>query len=246
MSQVTQDTLLDGKVTIFQPATGFRAGLDSVLLGAGVAGLGAGVRRALEIGCGVGGALFPAAFGLPEIDFTGLEQDAGVAELAQRGILANGFDGRVSCIAGEAGAYVKGHENAFDLVFSNPPYFQAGHIKMPGAGKQSAYIEGMSLDDWLKAMLFATRPRGKIVLIHRAAELARILARLDKQAGEICVLPIRPYPGAKANRVLISARKGLRSGDVTLLAGLDVHVAKGGALGERAERVMSDGSFLWT
>jgi tRNA1(Val) A37 N6-methylase TrmN6 len=94
-------------------------------------------------------------------------------------------------------------------------------------------------------MLFATSARGTLLLIHRAAELARILARLDKQAGEICVLPVRPYPSAPANRVLVSARKGLRSGDVKLLAGLDLHVEKGGALTERAEEVMQGARLDW-
>ena len=148
-------------------------------------------------------------------------------------------------IAGDAIDYAKLHENAFDLVFSNPPYFQAGHISPPGEGKASAYLESQSLDDWIKAMLFATKPRAHIVMIHRAAELARILARLEKQAGDICVMPIRPFAGAEASRVLVRARKGLRAGPMRLLAGLDLHEGKGAPLTTRADSVSHGAPLDW-
>ena len=57
---LTQDGLLDGRVTLLQPEKGFRAGLDSVLLAAAVSGP-EGPARALEIGCGAGAALLAAA-----------------------------------------------------------------------------------------------------------------------------------------------------------------------------------------
>jgi tRNA1(Val) A37 N6-methylase TrmN6 len=60
-------------------------------------------------------------------------------------------------------------------------------------------------------------------LIHRAAELARLLAQLDRQAGEITVLPIASKPGEPARRVLVRARKGLKRGPLTLLAPLITH-----------------------
>jgi tRNA1(Val) A37 N6-methylase TrmN6 len=94
-------------------------------------------------------------------------------------------------------------------------------------------------------MLFAARPQGHVVLIHRAAELARILRRLDKQAGEISVLPVRPYPGAEAKRIIVSARKGLRSGRVRLLAGLDIYTEKGSLYTARAKAAIMGASLDW-
>ena len=149
------------------------------------------------------------------------------ALLAQRGVSLNGFDGRVSVEAGEASAWVRGHENRFDLVFANPPYFEPGRISEPGEGKAEAYIETLDLAGWVKAMAFAAKPRAPLVMIHRAAELARILTAFDRQTGEIAVLPIASKPGEEARRVLVRGRKGLKRGPVRLLAPLVTHLDDG-------------------
>ncbi|HBT36167.1 MAG TPA: SAM-dependent methyltransferase, partial [Hyphomonas sp.] len=109
------------------------------------------------------------------------------------------------------------------------PYFEPGRISAPGAEKAGAYLESLSLDGWIKAMAFAAKPRAPIVIIHRAAELARILAVLDRLTGEITVLPIAPKHGEDARRVLVRGRKGLRRGEVRLLAPLVTHTADGEA-----------------
>ncbi|MEL7454399.1 MAG: SAM-dependent methyltransferase, partial [Pseudomonadota bacterium] len=128
---------------------------------------------------------------------------------------------------GEVSHWVKTRENTYDGAFSNPPYFEPNKIKQPGLGRAHAYIETIDLETWLKAMIFAVKPRAPIVLIHRSAELARLLSGLDRWVGEIVVLPIAPFPGAEANRVLIRGRKGLRRGRVRLLAPLFVRDAEG-------------------
>ena len=239
----TEDRLLGGQVTLFQPRKGFRAGTDSVLLAAALDG---GLKgEALEIGCGAGAALFCAAHRLAEAQFTGVEVDANMVDLAHRGIEANDVTGRVQVLGGDAGDLPGDWENRFDLVYSNPPFFEPGRASPPGAGKAGAYTQSLTLDKWLKAMLFTAGPRAPIVLIHRAAELAGILAGLDRRAGEITVLPVKPYPGAEAKRVIIKARKGLRRGDVRLLDGLVLHREKGGPLTERAEAIMQGEALEW-
>ena len=239
----TEDRLLGGQVTLFQPRKGFRAGTESVLLAAALDG---GLKgEVLEIGCGAGAALFCAAYRLGEAQFTGLEVDANMVDLAHNGMAANQMSDRVRVMEIDAGALPKEWENQFDLVFSNPPFFEPGRASAPGAGKAGAYTESLTLDVWLKAMLFAAGPRAPIVLIHRAAELAGILAGLDKRAGEITVLPIKPYPGAEAKRVIVKARKGLRRGDVRLLDGLVLHREKGGPLTDRAEAIMHGAALEW-
>jgi tRNA1(Val) A37 N6-methylase TrmN6 len=224
-SPPTRDTVYQGRVTLVQPEAGFRAGFDSLALAAALPGLEAG--EALELGCGSGGALLTGAFRLPGVRFTGVEQEAGAAALALEGAGLNGYGPRVTIETGEASAWVQGQENRFDLVFANPPYFEPGKISPPGEGKAAAYIESLPLEGWLKAMLHAAKPRAPVVLIHRAAELARLLAQLDRQAGEVTVLPIASKEGEQARRVLVRARKGLKRGPLTLLAPLITHAEDG-------------------
>lgn len=243
MSAATHDTVYQGRVHLVQPEAGFRAGFDSLLLAAALPALEKG--EALELGCGCGGALLPAAWRMPGASWTGLELSQTVSEMAREGARLNGFGPRVTIENTEASQWVKAHENRFDLVFSNPPYFEPGRISEPGEGKADAYIETLPLDGWIKAMLFAARPRAPIILIHRAAELARILARLDRQAGEITVLPVASKAGEAARRVLVRARKGLRRGPLTLLAPLITHTPDGSARTPAAEAVIQGHPLAW-
>lgn len=243
MTVTTQNTVYQGRVKLVQPAEGFRAGFDSLLLAAALPELAGG--EALELGCGCGGALLPAAFRMPGVSFTGVEQDAGVAEMARAGAGANGFGARVRVETAEAAEWVRGHENRFDLVFANPPYFEPGTISEPGAGKAGAYVESLSLEDWVKAMVFAAKPRAPVVMVHRAAELARVLAQFDRQAGEITVLPVASKPGEAARRVLVRGRKGLKRGPLTLLAPMVTHEADGGARTAAAQAVVEGRAVSW-
>ncbi len=243
MTASTQDTVYQGRVTLVQPEAGFRAGFDSLALAAALPELGKG--EALELGCGSGGALLPAAFRLPGVHFTGVEQEAAMAALAREGAGLNGFGGRVRIETEEASVFVQGQENRFDLVFANPPYFEPGKISAPGEGKAGAYIESLSLEGWVKAMLFAAKPRAPVVMIHRAAELARILAQLDRQAGEIVVLPVASKVDEPARRVLVRARKGLKRGPLTLLAPLATHTGEDGARTRAAQAIVEGRAIVW-
>lgn len=226
MSEVTCDDFYEGRVKVYQPVKGFRAGTDSLLLAAALDDTSRG--RALEIGCGAGGALLPAAYRLSDLHFTGLERDPDMAALARKGVNANGYFGDIEIVEGSAASIPADWQNGFDLVFSNPPFFETGTIPAPGTGKEAAYLESVPLKDWINAMLFALRPKGTFVMVHRAADLARILSVLERQSGEITVLPVHSYPGAEAKRVLVRARKALRPGPMRLLEPKYLYTEKGG------------------
>lgn len=242
MSEVTEDAFFGGKVTVFQPKTGFRAGTDSVLLAAALDHTMQG--EALDLGCGAGGALLPVSYRVPGIAITGLERDSAMAALARRGVDANGVQDRVTIVDGDAGDLPADWENRFHLVFSNPPFFEAGAIQPPGEGKAAAYLESLNLKNWIGAMLFALKPKGTLVMIHRAADLARILSPLERRAGEITVMPVRSFPGDDAKRVIIRARKGLRPGPLRLLTGIDLYESRGGARSDLMTRVAGEGAGL--
>lgn len=240
MTSVTTDDFYRGRVKVIQPETGFRAGTDSLLLAAAIDSEKAG--HALEIGCGAGGALLPAAYRAPDTHFTGLEIDPAMADLARQGAVINQMQDRVEIVTGTVAALPQDWQNRFDLVFSNPPFFDPGTIQAPGTGKERAYLADVPLKDWINAMLFALRPKGTFLMVHRAAELARILAVLERQAGEITVLPVHSYPGEEAKRVLMRARKGLRSGPMRLLEPRYLYARKGGERTDWARAMQEEGA----
>lgn len=238
----TEDAFLGGQLTVFQPSKGFRAGTDSVLLAAAMAADARG--SALELGCGAGGALLPLAVRAPQLNLTGLERDPEMIALAEMGVRHNQLSARVDCIAGDVGQLPSDWQNKFDYVFSNPPFFEAGKIQDPAPEKQHAYIESLSLKAWLDAMLFSTRQKGTLLLIHRAAELAKIMALLERRTGEITIMPIRSFPGSDATRVIVRARKGLRSGPARLLSGLTLYQCRGGRPTPEIEAISRGGDGL--
>lgn len=240
---VTHDRFLNGQVTVIQPRTGYRAGMDAVLLAASMeAAAGSPIA---EAGCGAGAALLCGAHRLEDCRFTGFERDAAMTKLAGEGVGANGFDGRVSVVEADIAARPSDLENVFAQSFSNPPFFEPGAVRAPVEGKRSAYLAHTPLRDWVLFLLHVTAPGGRITLIHRAAALADLLELLNPRTGEIEVMPIRPAPGAPAHRVLVRARKGLRRGPLTLYEGLALHVAAGGPPDARAAVAMAGGALEW-
>lgn len=244
MSTITEDWLLNEQVRIFQPERGYRAGLDAILLAASLSARAG--EQILDLGCGAGGALFTAAWRLSDAQFTGADLDSEILKCTEKGIAANAFQERVTVEIANAARLSAEWENRFDQVMSNPPYFEPGRITVPGEGRERAYMAEVPLNDWLKAMLFAVKPKGRITLIHRAGMLGDILAYLMPRSGQIEILPVRSAPGEAAKRVIVTARKGLRRGETILHEGVVMHQRKGApAYTDRAASVLSGDPLNW-
>jgi tRNA1Val (adenine37-N6)-methyltransferase len=241
--ETTHDQFLAGAVTVVQPAHGYRAGMDAVLLAASLAARDG--EALAEAGCGAGAALLCAAHRLSACRFTGFERDTQSLDLARLGVAANTMADRVDILAHDVGDRPPELENRFDQTFSNPPFFEPGAVRAPAEGKQNAYLAETPLKAWILFLHHITKPGGRITLIHRAAALGDLLELLGPRTGEIGILPVRPAPGAPAGRVLIRARKGLRRGPVTLYDGLTLHDAAGGAVSSRAAAALNGGALEW-
>jgi hypothetical protein len=90
---VTVDTLLGGRVTLLQPARGFRASLDPLLL-AGF--LAPPFGRFLDIGCGTGALAFALLARDAGATGVAVELQAPLAALAEQGRARNGWAGRLT------------------------------------------------------------------------------------------------------------------------------------------------------
>src|ERR1700744_43554 len=90
---LTEDRLLDGRVVLRQPAEGFRAAIDPVMLAAPVAAEPG--QSVLDIGTGSGAVALCLAWRLAQIRVTGLEIQRDLVRLASENAALNGFEGRV-------------------------------------------------------------------------------------------------------------------------------------------------------
>lgn len=244
MTATTHDIFLRGALTIEQPSRGYRAGTDAVLLAAAAASFP--VTQALEAGCGVGTALLSLAslHADSALCLTGIEKDKTAWSMAVANAARNRLLGHVKFVLGDVLAPDASLLGRYDLVFSNPPYFDDDQaIRDPDEARQAAYILGAPLETWIKGMLAMAKPKGRFLMIHRADRLPDILAALRGKAGDIGVCPIRPRAGDPAKRVVVSARKGSRA-PLRLLAGLDMHPPIGEGRFSAAYQAICDGGIL--
>jgi tRNA1(Val) A37 N6-methylase TrmN6 len=221
---VTEDRMLGGRLTLLQPAKGYRAGLDAALLAAACdARPGDAV---VEAGCGVGAALLAAAVRRPGATFLGVERDPAALALALANIVANGLGDRVGAEEGDVGAARPGRR--FDAALCNPPFFDDhAALRGPHPSKAGAFIADDGLAAWTGYLLGAVRDGGTVTLIHRADRLADLLGLLAARAGSFQIRPVHPYADDPAGRVLVRAVRGGRA-PLRLLPALVLH-QRGGA-----------------
>lgn len=220
MTETSLNTLLDGRVKIHQPVTGYRAGMDAVMLAASLAARPG--EHLVEFGCGSGAALLCAARRLDDASFSAFEIDPVAADLARRNVVENGLEGRVQVMEADIAALTE--ERMADQVFFNPPFFDdPAALRLPKAEKQRAWLSGHApLPVWIKSAARALRSKGYLTVIHRADALPAILAALDREFGSFVIKPIQAKAGQPAKRVIVKARKGGRASAV-LLESLILH-----------------------
>lgn len=212
------DAFLGGRLVLRQPARGYRAGADAVMLAAACPARPG--ERVLELGCGAGVALLCLGARVPGLDLAGLERQQELADLARHNAAAAGIAARI--VTGDLVAMPGGlRAETFDHVIANPPFFAAG-TRAPDASRAEARHEDTPLEAWIDAALRRLAPGGRLALIHRAEALDRILAALIGRAGDVSVLPVAARRGHDAGRVIVRARKGAR-GPLRLCAPFVLH-----------------------
>jgi tRNA1(Val) A37 N6-methylase TrmN6 len=237
MTQTTDDSVLDGRVKLRQPARGYRAGLDAALLAAACdAGPG---ERVIEAGCGAGGALLAAAMRRPGATFTGVERDPAALTLALENISANGLEGRVEAIAGDVALRFAGLGlEPFDAALANPPFFDdPDALRGPAAERRGAWMADDGLEAWVGFLTKAVREGGTITLIHRADRLGDLLALLAGKCGSCQVRPVHPFADQPAKRVLVRAVKTGKA-PLRLLPALVLHDRDGGKHTAEVEAIL--------
>lgn len=226
-SALTCNDFLGGRLKLWQPRDGYRAGVDPVLLAAAVPAKAG--QSVLELGCGAGAAVLCLVTRVPGLRPTGVELQADYAALAARNAQCNEIDLSVH-VADLSNMPTDLRQQHFDHVIANPPYYRPGaHSAAVDAGRRTALSEQTPLSDWFDAAARRLTSRGYLHMIQRVERLPDMLSACAGRLGSVEVLPIAPRTGRGAELLILRARKGGRA-DFQLHAPLILHS------GDRHER----------
>ncbi len=217
---VTRDAFLGGRVHLYQPLRGYRAGVDPVLLAASVSARAG--ETVLDLGCGAGAISLCLQARIPGLRLTGFEAQPAYAALARRAAQEAGvaFD----VIEGDVSAPPAALRHlSFNHVVTNPPYFlENSSTVSPDPGRAQANAETVPLADWIDLAARRLHPGGWLWMVQRADRLLDVAVALEGRFGSVSVRPVVPRSGRDASLVLVRARKGGRAA-MRLMSPLVLH-----------------------
>ena len=241
MSALTHDAFLGGRLHLWQPKQGYRAGVDPVLLAASVP-IKQG-QSLLDLGCGVGAAALCVGARCADVKLVGVERQPAYADLARR----NGLDVATADL-GDLPAALR--QRAFDHVIANPPYFdRAASTSAQDPGREGALGEDTPLADWIAVAARRLKPKGYFHLIHRMDRLPDALAALEGRLGSVAVLPLSARAGRAPELMILRARKGGRAkfclSAPVILHSSESHTQDGDDYSPLISKVLREGAPLW-
>ncbi|MEM8731267.1 MAG: methyltransferase [Pseudomonadota bacterium] len=206
---LSRDAFLGGKLFLWQPKSGYRAGVDPILLAASVDAEPG--QEVLDLGCGAGAAALALGTRIPGLRLTGLDMQPAYAALARRNAAA--ADQQMQVIDGDIAAPpAEVRQMSFHHILANPPYFDPNaRLAAADAGRERALSEAVPLAEWVAFAARRLRPRGYLHMIQRSQRLPDLLVAAEGKLGSVEVLPLAARVGRSAEHILFRARKDGRA-----------------------------------
>ncbi|MDQ2763773.1 MAG: methyltransferase [Pseudomonadota bacterium] len=235
----TEGHLFGGRIIYRQPATGFRSGIEPVVLAAAVPARPG--QHVLEAGTGAGAALLCLSIRAAGVRATGVELDQAMAELADANAHANGLDDiKIIVDRIETAAF----HQPFDHAIANPPYHPPHGTPSPVAAREGAKRGSVALmAAWIGRLGDVLRDRGTLTLIVPAGTLPHCLSAMTESRCPCTVIfPLWPKAERSAKLVLLRGVKNART-PVRLAAGLVLHNPNG-SFTPAAQAILAGGAAL--
>jgi tRNA1Val (adenine37-N6)-methyltransferase len=206
----TRDTILDGRITLIQPAHGYRFSIEAILLGRFAR---ANAReRVLELGAGCGVvSIMIAALHRPR-EVVAIEIQPPLAATIARSAALNGLKSVNAVCADLRDRKVAGVEPAgFDLIVANPPFRAAAagrenpdHSRRVARGESAA-----GLEDFVAAARRYGRRGARVAFVFTARRSAELISAMrSKQLEPKRIRFVHPRIAMPASVMLLEARVG--------------------------------------
>lgn len=155
-------------------------------------------KTVLDVGVGTGGVSMCILANNPEAKITGIDTSDKMLDACRENAELNGAN--IDLIIADITTWRT--DKTFDLVVSNPPYFN-------GTPARHNAHHNADLKTWVARCVARVRPMGTFCIITDAATVGTVIAEMAKKLGDITIIPLF---GARdvAERVLVSGRMGSR------------------------------------
>lgn len=153
------------RFSIRQQHAAMKIGTDAILLGSWLGSLGLHPRNFLDIGTGTGIIALMAAQHFPQALGKAIEIDEAAMIDAYHNIKSTPFSSQIEVIMGD---FLKQDFAPFDLIVSNPPYFESEGIHSPEFNRHQARHEskaGLNLRTLMQRVSSILAPCGVFALI---------------------------------------------------------------------------------
>ena len=190
----------------------FKLGSDSVLLSA-FANMSR-VKTVCDLGCGAGILPLLLLKARPELNIDAIELVEDAVKLAERNFAL--ADVHVNLIFGDLRQYKELlSPGYYDLVISNPPYFQQNSGKTTQTKNIAVARDerDCTMEDVVKAASYLTRWGGRFAIVHRPERLSTLFCMMSKHDIEPKRLRMVHYKFNSApSLVLVEGRRGGKQG----------------------------------
>ena len=207
----TVDKILRGKISIIQLKKGFRYGFDTVFLAAFVNGYLKKLKKKkislADVGSGVGTISLIIAYQNDKINITAIENNDNYLEIANENIVRNNFQKKINVIKGDIFYVEKDLINRFDIVVTNPPFYDRKQKKSENELENHA-TRIINYESWIENSVKLLKDKGIIFLIIPTRLLEKSLKFLGAKTGSFKIFPIWPNQKKSSKRLILLAKKG--------------------------------------
>ncbi len=201
--EITLDKFLDGKLRIYQPKKGYRAGIDAVLLAASVKERNN--LSILDVGSGSGVISFCLAYRCNNVSITGIEKNKDYYLLSLKSFKKNNKNFKINFINKD---FKKLDKMQFSVIVSNPPWFPINSIyESKNSLINEAKIESISLDRWINKVCDNLELFGEYYTIFPYDRINEIIDIMKNYFNLIKIYPLASFVKDKPNKAIIYAKK---------------------------------------
>ena len=209
---LTRDEILYGRLHLWQPQEGPRVNMDTVLLAAYVR-LRPRISSAfIELGAATGAVSLMLALRFPRnFRIMGLEIQSNLEAMAQRNLIENELQERVSFRVMDLRQYRLLPAEGFDGVVVNPPYEEAGRGRRSPSESVSIARQDVccGVKDVVDAAFWFLKGKGRFFAVFRSDRTAELLASMVAKGIEPKRMRlVYPSAGKKAKLLLVEGLKG--------------------------------------